>query len=233
MRHDNHNITRDSHYGRIRIGGRIPWWQGDHHMRSKYGESRRGMGGRGEGSGKRRFFERGEFKYALLELLDSKPMHGYQLIKAMEDKTGGLYVPSAGSIYPNLQLLEDMGLISVKEENDGKKMHYITDKGRTFLQERQSKNQEHWEREDWRPRNDYREQDELRDMMKEWSEIIRLIARAAKESSSTPEQSSAFREIMQNLQLELTGWLDKEAHSRSEQNREEIQVEAGGWQYDK
>lgn len=93
-------------------------------LRHRHGGSRGNFGGRGEG--KRRFFERGEFKFALLELLALEPMHGYQLIKAMEEKTGGLYTPSAGSIYPNLQLLEDMTFIGCSE-TDGKKLYHITD----------------------------------------------------------------------------------------------------------
>src|SRR6266516_4862688 len=54
-----------------------------------------------------RFFGRGDVKYALLELLRERPMHGYEMIKALEEKSGGFYTPSAGTIYPTLQMLED------------------------------------------------------------------------------------------------------------------------------
>lgn len=70
-------------------GSHMEGGRSEPYLRHRHGGSGGGFGGRGEG--KRRFFERGEFKFALLELLSEAPMHGYQLIKAMEEKTGGLY----------------------------------------------------------------------------------------------------------------------------------------------
>ncbi|BBH20398.1 hypothetical protein Back11_17430 [Paenibacillus baekrokdamisoli] len=89
---------------------------------------------RGDRKGKR-YFGRGDVKYALLELLTKEPMHGYQMMKALEEQSGGLYVPSAGSIYPTLQMLEDRSLI-LSQENSGKKIYAITDEGRELLRER-------------------------------------------------------------------------------------------------
>lgn len=100
-----------------------------HHHRHRFQWKERSR----EGTGKR-FFGRGQFKLALLELLEAHPMHGYQLIKAMEEKTGGLYSPSPGSIYPNLQLLEEAGFIACTEQ-DGKKLYTITDKGKSYLRQ--------------------------------------------------------------------------------------------------
>ena len=91
--------------------------------------------GEGKGCGSRRYFGRGGVKYALLELLTMEPMHGYQMMKALEEQSGGLYIASAGSIYPTLQLLEDRGFI-VSEENEGRKVYRITDAGRGFLAEK-------------------------------------------------------------------------------------------------
>jgi DNA-binding PadR family transcriptional regulator len=88
------------------------------------------------GPGGGRFFGRGDVKYALLELLQERPMHGYEMMKALEEKSGGFYVPSAGSIYPTLQMLEDRGLVTVAEGDAGKKVYSITDTGRAFLDER-------------------------------------------------------------------------------------------------
>ena len=60
----------------------------------------------GEGG---RFFGRGDMKFALLELLQERPMHGYEMMKALAEKSGGFYTPSPGSIYPTLQMLEEGG----------------------------------------------------------------------------------------------------------------------------
>ncbi len=84
------------------------------------------------GCGKR-YFGRGGVKVALLKLLDGEPMHGYQMMKALEEQSGGLYMPSAGSIYPTLQMLEERGFVAVKDEDGGKKVYRITGQGRSAL----------------------------------------------------------------------------------------------------
>ena len=82
-----------------------------------------------------RLFEKGDLKYVILDLLKDKPSHGYEIIRALEDRFHGFYTPSAGSVYPTLQLLEDMGYVSSAEQ-DGKKVYTITDEGGKFLKER-------------------------------------------------------------------------------------------------
>jgi DNA-binding PadR family transcriptional regulator len=91
-------------------------------------------GGPRRGRGRRQFFESGEMKYVILRLLREKPRHGYEIIKALEEKTGGCYSPSAGTIYPTLQLLEDQGLVRIVE-SDGKKVYHLTADGERFLDE--------------------------------------------------------------------------------------------------
>ncbi|MBS1885073.1 MAG: helix-turn-helix transcriptional regulator [Actinobacteria bacterium] len=87
----------------------------------------RGFGyGRGRGGPRAR---RGDVRAAVLALLTERPMHGYEMIKEIEERSGGAWTPSAGSIYPTLQMLEDEGLIR-GEEADGKRRFTITDKGR-------------------------------------------------------------------------------------------------------
>ncbi|HEU5218554.1 MAG TPA: PadR family transcriptional regulator [Gemmatimonadales bacterium] len=77
-------------------------------------------------------FESGEVKFVILRLLKEKPSHGYELIKALEEKLAGCYTPSAGTVYPTLQLLEDQGYVRVVEEG-GKKVYHITPEGEAFL----------------------------------------------------------------------------------------------------
>jgi DNA-binding PadR family transcriptional regulator len=72
---------------------------------------------------------RGDVRAAILALLAERPMHGYEMIQQLDERTGGVWRPSAGSIYPTLQLLEDEGLIR-GEESEGKRRFELTDEGR-------------------------------------------------------------------------------------------------------
>jgi len=84
------------------------------------------------GPRRRPMFESGEVKFVVLRLLREKPMHGYEVIRAMEERTGGCYSPSPGTIYPTLQLLEDEGYVRV-EETGGKKVYHVTPEGEAYL----------------------------------------------------------------------------------------------------
>ena len=94
----------------------------------------KGWAGRGGRPRRAQFFESGEMKFVILRLLKEKPRHGYDIIKALEDKMGGCYTPSAGTVYPTLQLLEDQGHVRAAEV-DGKKVYHITPEGERFLSE--------------------------------------------------------------------------------------------------
>jgi DNA-binding PadR family transcriptional regulator len=88
--------------------------------------------GERHGRGSRR---RGDIRTALLIALSEEPAHGYELIQRIEEKSGGLWRPSAGSVYPTLQLLEDEGLVT-STDRDGKRVFSITDDGRAQATER-------------------------------------------------------------------------------------------------
>lgn len=84
------------------------------------------------GMGRR--FSAGELQLVLLALLEERPRHGYELIKTLEERSGGFYVPSPGVIYPALTYLEETGLAEV--ENEGtKKLYKITEAGRQKVEE--------------------------------------------------------------------------------------------------
>jgi DNA-binding PadR family transcriptional regulator len=86
--------------------------------------SGRGFGGRGRGRGGRR----PNVRTALLALLTERPMHGYEMIQELDQRTGGAWRPSPGSVYPTLQLLEDEGLIT-STADDGRKQFRLTEAG--------------------------------------------------------------------------------------------------------
>ena len=79
-------------------------------------------------------FQKGDLKYVILELLKEKPRYGYEIIRALEERSHGFYTPSAGAIYPTLQMIEEMGYAGTTEQ-DGKKVYTITDEGLRFLSE--------------------------------------------------------------------------------------------------
>lgn len=80
---------------------------------------------------------RGDIKYLLLTLIAEQPQHGYQLIKELEARQGGFYRPSPGSVYPNLQLLEEGGYLT-SEQMEGKRIYTITESGKQLLAEREN-----------------------------------------------------------------------------------------------
>jgi len=79
-----------------------------------------------------KIFERGDLKFVILRLISKTPMHGYEVMKALEEESKGYYRPSPGSVYPTLQMLEDEGYLTV-EEQEGKKIYTITDEGVAYL----------------------------------------------------------------------------------------------------
>jgi DNA-binding PadR family transcriptional regulator len=100
-------------------------------------------GGRKQRRGQ--WFESGDMKYVILKLLAKRPMHGYEVMKALEEETHGCYKPSPGTVYPTLQWLEDEGLVKA-DTADGKKVYAITDSGRAFLETHKSTVEDIFER---------------------------------------------------------------------------------------
>lgn len=126
--------------GNMNFGG--PGWK----MRARFDEEfprgrEREGDGEGEERGRRgrrgRMFAQGELRLALLALIAETPRHGYELIKEIEEMTGGAYAPSPGAVYPTLQLLEDEGAIEEAEAEGAKKPFASTQQGRDELESRQ------------------------------------------------------------------------------------------------
>lgn len=92
----------------------------------------RGHRRRGRRGPRRSFFRQGEVRMALLSLLDDGPAHGYELMKRLEERSGGMYKASAGTVYPVLQQLEDEDLVRSDEES-GKRVYHLTEAGREEL----------------------------------------------------------------------------------------------------
>jgi DNA-binding PadR family transcriptional regulator len=93
--------------------------------------------GGGRGGRRRRQFDSAELRLVLLHLIAAQPRHGYDLIRAIEEMTGGAYVPSPGLVYPTLTMLQDMGHIEEVPAEGARKAFRATDEGRAWLAERQ------------------------------------------------------------------------------------------------
>jgi DNA-binding PadR family transcriptional regulator len=103
-------------------------------------------GRRGGGRGRRRMFESGELRLVLLKLIADEPRHGYDLIRAIEELTGGDYAPSPGVVYPTLTLLQDMGLIEESAGEGARKPFQATKEGRAHLEQNSADVEELFER---------------------------------------------------------------------------------------
>ena len=115
------------------------------------GGPRGGRGGRGRSfGGDGPFFgrgpkaSRGDVRAAILALLDEEPMHGYQMIRELDERSGGVWRPSPGSVYPTLQQLEDEGLVRLVEA-DGRKVFHLTEAGQVEVSAREGGRPAPWD----------------------------------------------------------------------------------------
>ncbi|MEM7666903.1 MAG: PadR family transcriptional regulator [Pseudomonadota bacterium] len=120
------------------------WEQGEKTRRSRRESGRDWHDGTQRRKRRGRMFAQGELRLALLALINEQPRHGYELIRAIEDMTGGGYAPSPGAVYPTLQMLEEEGQIKQAKpktkdddgETSGKKPFKATKSGKAELEER-------------------------------------------------------------------------------------------------
>jgi DNA-binding PadR family transcriptional regulator len=108
------------------------------HARGGFDLGGRRLGGhhhRGGGRDRRlgRVLDHGDLRYVLLHLVAEKPRHGYELIKAIEEKFGGMYSPSPGIVYPTLTHLEELSYVRTEPGGGTKKLYAITEEGTNFL----------------------------------------------------------------------------------------------------
>lgn len=102
-----------------------------------FGHGRHGFGHRGRGGGRgrsgERVFDHGDLKLVVMALLAEKPRHGYEIIKALEERVGGDYSPSPGVVYPTLTLLEELEYATVAVIEGGRKLYTLSESGVAFL----------------------------------------------------------------------------------------------------
>jgi DNA-binding PadR family transcriptional regulator len=144
-------------------------------------------------------FERGDIKYVILDLLREKPSYGYEIIRALEERFGGLYTPSAGTIYPTLQMLEEMGYVT-SSQSEGRKIHTITPAGIQFLEDQ--KNQVADVRERMRGMWDRKANSEdVHDMVDRLRDMLKTVKHNRRHI--TPDKLRQVREVLERAQREI------------------------------
>jgi len=139
-------------------------------------------------------------RLALLSLLQDEPAHGYELMKRLEERSGGMYRASAGTVYPVLQQLEDEGLVKIAEA-DGKKVYHLTAAGREELTSHEDHVSKIWQRahgwKDWGVNMG----PETAEIWGSWGRLSKAAFRAAAKSEF--ENTDRVREILDRARQEL------------------------------
>ena len=152
-----------------------------------------------------RLFEKGDLKYVILDLLNEKPSHGYEIIRAMEESFHGFYSPSAGSVYPTLQMINDMGYTS-SSEHDGKKIYTISEEGKRFLSEHRADiNRIKTQMKEWR--SPYHNHDAFIETMNGIRNLGRTVGRNANHLDS--KKMEEINKIISDAQRDIDHVLDK------------------------
>jgi len=162
------------------VGGGFPWGRG------RWG----------------RFFGPGEIRLAILSMLEAGPKHGYELMKELETKSGGIYKASAGAIYPALQQLEDEGLV-ISDAAAGKRTYSLTNEGRTELQKEVETVKRIWQRAeqagDWAPWMGF----EGAEVMRPAADLMKTALKAATRASHDSAKVARIREILERTKKEI------------------------------
>ena len=161
-----------------------------------FGPRRRG----GRRNMKWKIFERGDLKFVILRLVSSRPMHGYEVMKALEEESKGYYRPSPGSVYPTLQMLEDEGYVTV-EEHGGKKVYSITEEGVAYLDANEDVVDDVFDRVEHFTDRFFG--GDMRALSRSFSELAQLTFDQAFQWGAEPEDLTRMNEILETAVEEL------------------------------
>ena len=155
-----------------------------------------------------RFFGPGEVRLALLSLIADGPKHGYELMRQLEERSGGIYNASAGTVYPTLQQLEDEGLIS-SDSKEGKRVYAITPAGSEELKREDETVRRIWWRAKrwagWRNAFD----PDAAEIRGPAERLVKAAFRAVAGDTATQERIAKVREILERAMRDLDGMRDK------------------------
>jgi DNA-binding PadR family transcriptional regulator len=132
-------------------------------------------------------------RYLVLDALAQRPRHGYEVIQAIEERSAGAYRPSPGVVYPTLQLLEELGHTHVLEQ-DSRKVHAITDEGRSDLELHKEEVSEFYERfaeHSWE-----RHMEDFGELMRRAGRLFKVFQRAARRGHISAQSQQRIREVL-------------------------------------
>ncbi|GCE30760.1 hypothetical protein KDA_62440 [Dictyobacter alpinus] len=181
-----HEQHEEGHHGPERRGR-------GHRDEPPFGLERPGRHGRrGDRGGPR--IGRGDVRSAILLLLAEQPSHGYQIIQQVNERSGGIWQPSPGSVYPALQMLEDEGLV-VANEQDGRRVFQLTDTGRSYVEGHQDELNTVW-----KSVTDTVDDSEiaLQDLFQQVGKALRTVV-----NEGTATQISSARELLSSTRRQL------------------------------
>lgn len=150
---------------------------------------------------------RGFVQAAILALLDERSMHGYQVMKELEERAGGAYTASAGTIYPALQELMEQSLVKLEEGAD-KKVYSLNEKGRQRLKEKMEQAEgDFWT--EWKERMVWQKSGEsalLSQAMEEWK---RELHKAVKQARTNKDQAQELTDLLEEMTRRLKAFSTK------------------------
>lgn len=154
-----------------------------------------------------RTIARGGIRFAILDLLTERPRHGYDIIRGMEEASGGLYSPSPGAIYPTLQVLEDQELVTSSTE-EGKKVYAITEAGAAYLREHSDKAASH--REQWEARwGDRDQQGKAGDILADLHRSFHAIKHAVRDGAGDAGKLEQIVEVLKEATAKIEGIVER------------------------
>jgi DNA-binding PadR family transcriptional regulator len=151
--------------------------------------------------------ERGDVRYLILDAIAAQPRHGYEIIQAIEQRTGGRYKPSPGTVYPTLQMLEEMGHARSREEG-GRKVFEITDEGRRDLQEHRDEVEDAYDR--LGETMDWVDPAEFHQLVRRIRRLMHGVGRALHRGRLGPSQLDAIRSAIEEAATKIEATLKPE-----------------------
>jgi DNA-binding PadR family transcriptional regulator len=187
------------HHGHHPHGERGEFWVAGHRG-GPWGGGRGGFFSRGGGAdwfgdffGPPPRADRGGVRYLVLDALRERDRHGYEVIQAIEERSGGAYRPSPGVVYPTLQLLEELGHAQVAER-ESRKVYTITDEGRRDLEAHTDEVKDFYDRFDDTARE--RQMEDFGDLMRQVARLLKTFKRAARHGHLSAKVQASIREVL-------------------------------------
>ena len=143
---------------------------------------------------------RGDMSPIILKVLSEKPMHGYEIISHLEEKTNGMWRPSPGSVYPTLQMLEEEELVESKQDS-GKKVYSLTKKGKEAASSAEKEHKAHWQEKDEHARN-------FHELRLSFFETMSIMKRLAVQNSE--QKNKQAQAILNEAKQKLEKLLDQD-----------------------